>query len=203
MAAFRPLAGEPDPVGPLVSSAGHPYKVPLNNFTSETELAEAVLDRLRPAFHIRREWPGRHCSGRQARIDAIIRPRDLTPWRDDVVTFGVEFKLPPAQAGTNAYTGWLARPVDYTHVDWKGLGRLRILTCPGPTLWLDRIQQYSQADSTVSLARRLSGQLGVGELVLRWTHGLTIAFNGEQVWSDRYGVVRGRTWTMAPRVGSR
>ncbi|SCL33006.1 hypothetical protein [Micromonospora aurantiaca (nom. illeg.)] len=78
-ATFRPLAGEPDPAGPLVSSAGHPYELPLNGFASEAELAEAVLGRLGSAFHIRREWPGRHCSGRLARIDAVIRPRDLAP----------------------------------------------------------------------------------------------------------------------------
>lgn len=201
--AFRPLAGEPDPSGPVVSRGVHPYELPLSGFPSEAVLAEAVLNRLDRHFHVRREWPGTHCSGRRMRIDAVIRPRDGSAWKDDVVTFGVEFKLPGPDAGTRAYTRWIAQAIDYTHVNWDGLGRLTILTCPGPALWLDRIQQDPARDPTTSLARRLTGQLGLGELVLRWYQGLTIAINGEHIWSERHGVVRGRTWTVRPKTGSR
>ncbi|MEU5908421.1 hypothetical protein ABZ780_29105 [Micromonospora sp. NPDC047467] len=152
---------------------------------------------------IHRERRGTDCSGRQARIDAVIQGHDSTAWKDDDVTFGLEFKLPGRDSGIKGYTKWIAQAADYTHVDWDGFGRLPILTCPGPAAWLDRLQQHPSEDPLAGLARRLTGQLGLGEVQLRWHHGLTIIMNGEQFWSERYGVRRGRIWSTKLKVGSR
>jgi hypothetical protein len=91
----------------------------------------------------------------------------------------------------------------YTHVDWDGYGRRVILTCPGAASWLDADPQRPEGKPEIVLAKRLSGQLGVGELVLRWHNGLSILVNGEHVWSERAGVVRGRHWPLNLKVGSR
>lgn len=210
--SFRPLAGEPSPFEPCPPSEYFPWEAPLDNFQSERELADRVLERLEPWFLIQREVRGVHCSGKRLRVDAMIRPRDADRWRDPDVAFGVEFKLPRPDAGTYAYTGWVAQAVSYTHVDWQGYGRRVILTCPGASAWLDKPPGHAtdfRRDLPVEynreheIAKRLMGQLDVGELVLRWGHGLSILVNGERMWSERRGVGRGRTWRLRPRSGSR
>ncbi|GAA1579578.1 hypothetical protein GCM10009789_36660 [Kribbella sancticallisti] len=176
---------------------------PLDTFGSEAELAQRVLDRLAPWFLIETEVRGTHCSGRNLRIDAVLRPRDAqTTWRNPDVAFGVEFKLPRRGAGLNAYAGWIAQAVSYTHVDWQGYGRRIILTCPGAASWLDRFGNDEHRRDLL-IAKRLTGQLGIGELVLRWGHGLSILVNGERVWSERSGVSKGKYWSLEPRSGSR
>jgi hypothetical protein len=176
---------------------------PLDSFASEAELAQRVLDRLAPWFDIETEVRGTHCSGRTLRIDAMLRPKDAaTSWRNPDVAFGVEFKLPRAGSGINAYTGWIGQAVSYTHVDWRGYGRRIVLTCPGAASWLDRFGDDGHRRDLL-ITKRITGQLDVGELVLRWSHGLTILLNGENVWSERYGVSKGKHWSLNPRSGSR
>lgn len=201
---FRSLAGEPDPRGEPDARFPATAEMPLDNFEGEDDLASRVLDRLRPHFVVAREVWGTHCSGRRVRIDAVIKPRHHLEWKDHAVAFGVEFKMPPRGAGTRAYTGWLAQAVDYAHVKWDGLGRrLLIFACPGVTTWLDERRVTDPHDPTSGLAKRIAGQLGIGELVLRWSYGLTFVWNDEHVWSERYGVVRGKQWALRPKVGSR
>ncbi|MEV0197395.1 hypothetical protein [Nonomuraea sp. NPDC050691] len=205
-AAFRPLAGEPNPFAELPRGAAPgSYKVEyrLDGFTSEQELAARVLERLEPWFVIGREVVGRHCSGARLRIDAMLRPRDASSWRDPDVAFGVEFKAPRRDANLGTYTGWIAQAVDYTHVDWDGFGRRIILTCPGVNALLGAFQGTRDGDGDLLVAKRLMGQLGVGELVLRWAYGLTILVNGERIWSERDGLGAGRRWSMNLRAGSR
>lgn len=198
---FKPLADEPDPAGP--PPRGRPYNAELllTHLGSEAELASRVLERLDPSFTIAREVTGTHCSGKRLRVDAIIRPRDTGQWADPDVAFGIEFKHPDRDL--NRYTGWLAQSIDYTHVHWDGYGRRIILTCPGAAAWLDADPQRPEGKPEIVLAKRLRGQLGVGELVLRWHNGLSILVNGEHVWSERAGVVRGRHWPLNLKVGSR
>jgi hypothetical protein len=198
---FRPLAGEPNPFGD--PPRGQPYlaELPLSKFRSEAELAERVAERLDPWFEVKREVWGTHCSGRRHRVDAMIRPRDSGRWKNPDVAFGIEFKIP--KDGVNAWTRWLAQAVSYTHTDWDGYGRRRILTCPGVTSWLDEDPSGSNPGRRDAfMAKRISGQLGVGELVLRWHYGLTILVNGEHIWSERYKVRRGQHWALNLESGS-
>lgn len=193
---FKSLAGEPDPFGE--PPRGRPYaaELSLNRFTSEAELVERVLERLARGFFIDKQVTGTHCSGRGMRIDAVIRPQVVEQWKDP--------KLP--DGSIKSYTRWLAQAVDYTHVDWKGYGRLIILTCPGVASWLDRDRQRTGDPDDVMeirIAKRISGQLNVGELVLRWGYGLSILVNGDHVWSERDGVVKGRHSRLDVRSGHR
>lgn len=202
---FKPLADEPDPFGDPHRGSSYQAELPLSGFKSEDELASRVIERLVPWFAVDREVWGTHCSGRRLRIDALIRPRDAHLWKDPDVAFGIEFKRRGAGDGINAYTRWLAQSVSYTHTDWDGYGRRRILTCPGVTSWLDRDPSRPPGDPgqrDALIAKRISGQLGVGELVLRRAYGLTILVNGEHVWSERYKTVRGRHWSLRLESGS-
>jgi hypothetical protein len=175
--------------------------LPLNQFGSESELAGKVLERLEPWFHIQREITGLHCSGQELRVDAMIRPRDALQWRDPDVAFGIEFKIP--EGDVRSYTRWLAQTISYTHVDWRGYGRRIVLTCPGAASWLDDDTWHQDGRRDFLIAKRLSGQLGVGELVLRWGYGLTILVNDGRVWSERGGLGVGRTWALKLPAGHR
>ena len=198
---FQPLAGEPNPFGTHPRGRSYNVEVPLTKFASERELADRVIARLEQWFHVRREVWGTHCTERRLRADAIISPRDNAGWRNPDAAFGVGFKLPcSATASISDYTRWIAQAVSYTHVNWPGCGRLIVLTCPGAATWLDR--PTDGHDRELYTARRLVGQLGVGELVLRWASGLTILVNGEPIWSERHGVTGGRTFGLKVKTGN-
>ncbi|GAB3861552.1 hypothetical protein ACFPIJ_11875 [Dactylosporangium cerinum] len=93
-------------------------RLPMPRFANEAELAERVLGILSPHFEIETEVDGRHCSGRQLRIDAVLRPRDPSDWKDDRPAFGVEFKLASqGPSSTAKFTQWARQAVDYTHTD--------------------------------------------------------------------------------------
>jgi len=187
----------------LQRATAHNEELPLGRFESEKELADRVLERLAPWFEIRREVVGLHCSGRPLRIDAMLRPRNAGLWRDPDVAFGVEFKRPGANASLRDYTGWIAQAVSYTHVEWDGYGRRMVLVCPGAASWLDSVPRQNPGRGEVMIAKRLTGQLGVGELVLRRTAGLSILVNDGSVWSERNGESCGQTWTLSVQSGHR
>lgn len=178
---------------------------PLPDFANEAGLADWVLSRLDPWFIVEREVVGSHCAGRRLRIDAVLRPRDSSGWKDDAPAFGVEFKVPGVAKGwgTKDVAGWIAQAVDYTHTDWAGYGRLRVFTCPSyltPVYGIDVSARYFLA--------HLLGQFGVGELCLietgRGHEGLALLMHGYHIlWSELRGVAQARYWSLRPRSGSR
>ena len=166
---------------------------------SEADLADAALTELDPYFTADREIWGTHCSGRRLRLDAVMRPRDPSGWRDPSPAFGVEFKN--AYAGshdTRRFTAWAAQAVDYAHTEWEGYGPLTIFACPpisaaftGPGAW---------GEGAGWLMVWVLGQLGVGELG-QTGYGWTLRLNGDNLWSERKGVHR--KWSLVRKVGSR
>lgn len=98
----------------------------------------------------------------------------------------------------NAWTRWAAQSVDYTHVEWEDCGRLMIFTCRPVTAGI--ASRVAYAVDNARLMARLLGQLNVGELG-QTMHGWTLTVNGENLWSERYGVHR--KWSLVPRAGSR
>ena len=62
---------------------------------------------------------------------------------------------------TKNFTAWAAQAVDYTHVDWDGIGRLIVFTCPSPT---SPFKVSEPGIDAAFLMSRLLWQLNVGEL---------------------------------------
>lgn len=160
------------------------------------ERAEWALSYLGQWFHVDREVWGAHCGGRRLRIDAVMKPRDASAWKDDAPVFGVEFKLTTAGSDTREFTSWVAQAVDYTHVYWQGYGRLKIFTCPSPFVAL------AERDGGDLMARML-GQLGVGELSPIQHRGWALLLNDHVVWCEADGPVAAKQWSIRSRVGSR
>ncbi|WP_189956825.1 hypothetical protein [Streptomyces alanosinicus] len=205
-ASFQPLAGEPSPFGPPVGYPLAGEQVPLAGFADEAALAKAVLRRLAPWFHIQREVPGRHPTGRPCRIDAVLRPRDAQVWKNPQVALGVEFKSwdsHVADASRKDRIGWVAQAIDYPMVDWEGYGRLPVFMCPDPFV-RNRNLPGDGVDDVGHFVDGLLGQYNLGYLTLFNGNGLTMLMYGmNTVWYERHGVSNGRNWTLRPRTGHR
>jgi hypothetical protein len=85
----------------------------LPDFVDEHALADWACDRLSRWFMVEREVAGVHCSGRRFRVDAIMRPRDVTSCKDPEACSGVAFKLAGQRTfDTRNVTVWAARAVE-------------------------------------------------------------------------------------------
>jgi hypothetical protein len=177
--------------------------VKIINGGTEAQLRAAWTDRLERHFHVKPEVWGKHCSGRNMRIDAIIWPRDTTEWKNKKVAFGIEFKSEEkAEKATLSGDGsrWLAQCADYAHCTWEGFeGHLYVLLAggfnPGP------IHSGGHADNYLP---RLAYHLGCGELKQDTRSGLSIVFAGEQrVWTEAEGPGLAKRSFLERKWGSR
>jgi hypothetical protein len=98
---------------------------------NENDFARRILEILSPHFHIHKQIRGRHFSGKQMIIDAIVQPKNNWEWKNLEVALGIEFKDDLRIRGdTTNYTRWLAQCVDYSHTEWNTFGYIYIFACP-------------------------------------------------------------------------
>lgn len=163
---------------------------------TEQEFSESILQRLAPNFDIQREWWGT-CFGKRVRIDALLKPRDTSEWKNKDIILGIEFK----RAGEGLKYKVAAQCIDYSYTEWDGIGRIPIFLCPGfPGYWLSHIDKQK---FYYPIAQLLC-QFNVGELY-EGNHGLTFQMAGSnQIWAEiKKGVFGCKIWTFKPRTGSR
>ncbi|MEU6802515.1 hypothetical protein [Streptomyces neyagawaensis] len=181
--------------------------LPITGYTREADLSTRVLARLEHWFIIEREVPGQHWSGRQLRIDAILRPREPQQWKNPNVALGVEFKRNTPGAYNVALkdaTSMAAQAIDYTQTEWDGFGHISVFTCPGVMQWAGMDGHHADPrEYAAVMYRHLLMQFGVGELVVKWGYGLTFHLGDQPIWNERQGVRHGKKWGLKPRVGSR
>lgn len=172
-------------------------RVPMPRFANEAELAERVLAILEPHFEVEREVSGRHCSGRRLQVDAVLRPRDPSAWKDDSPAFGVEFKMAhQGSFSTHEFTQWARQAVDYTHAEWNGYGPLYVFACPSPI--------PASGGNDGWLMAHLLGQFGVGELSPRHDEGWALSIHDNHIlWSERQGVAAAKRWSLRRKIGGR
>lgn len=187
----------------------------MNQFDTEDQYVEYVLQQLNPHFHSRREIELRHHSGRILRVDAVLWPRDSAEWRDEKPVFAVEFKL-PSKVGGGHDCRWAAQCVDYaqSYVVGHPDRQLKVFACPGFKFW----DHLGKANATQwhdgDAIRHLLWQLGVGELVYipnsinartgtRKPHGWELRHSGHhRLWSE-WGGVHDNSISLDPKIGSR
>lgn len=105
------------------------------NSINENSIAETFLHHLKADFIIQREVKGVHLSGKELRIDAILKPKETKGWLNPNITIGVEFKDPSkisSSQGRGEYD-LLAQCLDYSMTDFEGVDNNStiILICPG------------------------------------------------------------------------
>lgn len=176
-------------------------EVPPGRFASEKEYAAHVLGKLEPWFEVVTEVPGVACGGEAVQLDAVLVPRDPVPWFAERPALGVEFKHPDAVSQATDYRAPMAQAVSYTHVEWKGFGRLPIFLSPSPMRYLPGAREPRHSQTVASEVNGLLGNLNVGELIYVRERGWMFCMTGERVWSERDGVPK-VPYSFRLRVGS-
>ena len=191
---------QPKSIGDVYQIAYRCMKDAAKRFGDEKQFAKKVLQRLSKHFVIHEQAHGTHWSGRRLRIDAIIRPRDLSGWKGECPRFGVEFKnyhgFSPS-IDIKDYSKWWAQCHDYAETDFDGHGYVYIFSYNGFSHYTARTANKAGA----AFAVRFWGRLGVGEIR---PDDLMFVINGtNKVWSESRGVIDGARISMERRFGSR
>ncbi|MEC9487437.1 MAG: hypothetical protein UMU76_08045 [Prosthecochloris sp.] len=160
------------------------------------------FEKLKKYFYIEREVKGTHFSNKTMIIDAIIKPIDMTMWKNKNVAFGIEFKdtqMLSRTFDTKNYTKWLAQSTDYANTEWNNYGYIYILVCPS----ISQLLPCSVTES-YNFTAHLLAQLGIGELQELERHGLTIVLNQtHKIWSETDGVKEGQRYNLQRKFGAR
>jgi len=172
----------------------------------EQKTASRILNELEPHFEIETEVWGRHFSGKNLRIDAIIQPRDKTEWKNKKAALGIEFKCfepeNDRQLGqVNKYTQYAAQAVDYAHTSFGKYGYIYVF-CANLYDSLDKHYHQNGARFWMS---RIMAQLGVGDLGRTKWHGLTLRTGGDvRIWSKVNGPETGaKYFNLIRKFGAR
>lgn len=169
----------------------------------ESEYKKYILERADPHFYIQKEHHG-FLFGNKCRIDAIIKPRDISQWANKAIAFAVEFKhfvTPDDHSHSlNYYSKQFKQIIDYSYAEWKDYGRLPVLICPPLFNKYHYTERYSGA---IQLIKNCMGQCNVGELTDHPKNGLSIYFNTHhRIWSERWGVSVGKEAQFRIKTGS-
>jgi len=164
---------------------------------SEIVFKNKILSDLRKDFIIVEECRGTHLSGKQLRIDAIIKPKDISDWKNKEIAFGLEFKSPSNLKSFGGQLGFIKQCIDYSYTDFENFGFIPILSCP--RIELD--ETYS-GERSLTTIRHLLNQFLVGEM--DYTHrGLSIIFAEHHfIWQDSV-VNEGKRWALKKHFGSK
>lgn len=166
---------------------------------SEAELLQDTLATLSRDFHVRREVRGVGLHGQHVRLDAVITPRDPSPWKNPTVALGIEAKAEGSSAPGDFQhlARWVAQCIDYSYSRWDGYGLLPIFMLPS----LDMLGW--PPDSRFDVIPHLLGQFNIGEVTTHPQHGLALTVHQHhRIWSEKRGVEAGKRWTLTPRIGS-
>lgn len=166
----------------------------------EKDFQNNVLQVLAEFFVIDTQVSGTHFSGKRMKIDAVLKPRQLLEWKNPSVAFGIEFKSPNKLKSTTDKTHWLTQCVDYANTNWNDYGYIHIFSCPAI---FDTLLHTNLPESQWLLNRLLSN-MGIGELKQHSSYGWCFYLqNSHLIWSEKRGVVAGKTWTLQRTFGSR
>lgn len=145
------------------------------NTLNEKYFSELLLNQLSKYFFIEREIIGTHFSGKKMRIDAILRPKDNSEWRNKELAIGLEIKSPLMEEVNNRRdTDILAQCLDYSFCKYEGIKDIIIVICP-------LLPSLKRNDKLI----RFLSRYNIGHL--DFTGGtISMSLAGQQFWSERY-----------------
>jgi hypothetical protein len=195
--------------------------------SAEAAVANQAIAELSPHFNFSLEHWGTHPTGKRLRIDAIAKPKNPSEWSRPDIALGIEFKAYDKDSRKDV-SAIVSQCVDYSLVEWDGIGRIPIFYCPGFQLLEDyrnRTDYYDPFDSffdsgnqtpeeyrlegAAEFVAGFTGKNNIGELVHTYRLGWTFLFYGtHRVWSEKLGirpggVGEGKHNKMIRRIGSR
>lgn len=164
---------------------------------TEQEFKSSWLKKLDQHFYIEEEVTGIHLTGKKLRIDAIIKPKDTTDWKNKDIAFGVEFKSPTNIDRLNNQFSFMRQCVDYSYTEFKNYGFIPILSCPS----FEIDETYSDEKSLKAL-RHFLNSFNVGELCDTY-RGTSIRFaEHHYIWVNGKVQHAGKTWGLKKKFGS-
>lgn len=181
----------------------------------ESGFSQAVLAALDSHFHVETEIRGSHPLGKRLRIDAILRPRDVSSWSRSDIALGVEFKTRTDQRRIRKDSAKIiCQCIDYSLTKWDGYGIVPIFFCPGfaesqslrerELLFGPGNYKEGFKHGIGYIMQAVLGQSNVGELVHSQHLGWAFLMNGQhRIWSQKYGIGTGKRDLLLKRVGSR
>ena len=159
--------------------------------------AANVLKQLTNDFYVDEQVYGTHFSGARLRIDAVLKPKDTSKWKNPDVCFGIEFKLEEKLKDTKDKTLWIKQCIDYANTKWDGYGYIYVFSCPSI---FDKLEYTVQDKSW--LWNRILSNLGVGRLDNHKNYGWTFFLQDtHRIWSQKGGVASGKNWTLKRKFG--
>lgn len=163
----------------------------------EKHFSDKVLRAFDGEFIVNKEVFGTHFSGARLRIDAVLKPKKTSLWKNPNVALGIEFKLKEKLNGTKDSTAWMKQCVDYANTKWDNHGYLYVFSCPSIFDDLDHC-----SIGVPSLWNRFLSNLGVGRVAYNDFHGWTFYLQDtHRIWSERGGVASGKHWSLIRKFG--
>ena len=163
----------------------------------ESDFSNKVLNILSDHFDIEEEVWGTHLAGRKLRIDAVIKPKDISEWKNKDIAFGLEFKSPSKLVSFGNQLNFMKQCVDYSYTKFEGFGFIPILSCPRFSL----DETYSNEKALTTL-RHFLNRFRIGELDKTY-RGVSIIFaEHHYIWADGK-VNEGKKWELKPNFGSK
>lgn len=163
---------------------------------SEQELKEIISNDLDKDFKIVYEWEGKHFSGKNMRIDMLIKPRVNLEWANKDIVFGVEFKRGRLDE-MNYVNNFIKQGIDYSQTYFNKLGYIPILLCPNLNT------SHSMDSRYVMNMRHFLSSFNIGELY-HTKNGLSIMYADKHtIWSQKTGVIEAKRYKLKTKFGAK
>jgi len=141
---------------------------------NEELFTKIILGILEPFFKIETEVWGTHFSGKKVKIDAILRPKNNSDWRNKDLVIGLEIKNPLLWETNNRRdTDVLAQCVDYSMSSFKDVNDMIVLVCPLP--------HKIKGDKLI----RFISRYNVGHLGFNSKDGICFYYGGQPFWIEK------------------
>jgi len=169
---------------------------------NEKDFKERIKKLLSPHFKCKfEEIPGKHLSGANVFIDALITPLPVlkAQWANPDIVFGIEFKAPKELDRERNRAKLIRQCFDYSHTEFfisekTGWKNIPVLMCPMP---------ITKDISLIKELLHVLNQFNIGTLSFNYKTELEIIFAAKHViWNENDGVREGNRWKFEHKYGS-
>ncbi|NOT94192.1 hypothetical protein [Ferruginibacter sp.] len=158
----------------------------------EKIFSKEILELLIDDFQIKTEVYGTHFSGKRLRIDAILKPKDTSKWKNKNISIGIEFKSKEKLDGIKHTTHWIKQCIDYANTKWDNHGYIYVFSCPS----------ILDENNDKIYWNKILSDLGVGRLGYTKYYGWTFYLqDNHRIWSQKDGVIEGKKWSLLRKFG--
>lgn len=206
------------PTYKVINPNDAPQETGRHKYVTEEEIKRIALEALEPHFYIETEVVGKHPSGANVRIDAVIKPKNTKDWRKKDIAMGIEFKGAGNLITSADLAAVIAQSADYTASTFEGYGRLNmVFICPALDYLntvnyqlacrYDEHKRYAGflSEQLQAFVERMMIQFRLGTLAHSYTMGWHLRYcDANVLWSEMQGVgLLGKKGKLQDKIGHR